>query len=167
MGTALVSAIMSVIIMVAIMVGFGTMYVSYTMWSDASRSAQHLSTERNRTAIQFSSATATADRATVNATLKNIGTTDIHDLALMDVFIEYTGNTTPHKYRLSPAQWSVLSLNPDTFQPGGWNPGETLNIAIGLPVAADPNTQGALVVATPNGVTVSGYVDFPADLGGG
>lgn len=166
MGTALVSAIMSVILMVAIMVGFGTIYVSYTKWSDASRSAQHLSTERTRTAIGFASATPAVDRTSVNVALHNSGTTDIHNLPLMDVFIEYTGNGTLHKLRLSAAQWSVLSLSPDAFQPGGWNPGEILTITLTLPVPADADTQGAVVVATPNGVTVSGYVNFLADLGG-
>lgn len=163
MATALVSAIMSVLLVTAVMVGFSAAYDIQAGWSGAWRSTQRLAGERTRTALQLTSAQSSADRSTITVALQNTGGIDILPLAKMDLIVEYTAAGAQRKEWLAYGRWSIDGIVPDSFQPGSWSPGETLTLTIRLPAPADGDTQGAVVVGTPNGVTVSGYVQFPPD----
>ncbi len=141
---------------------------SNALIGSATKEASRISGERVRTEISLlTSAISTADnKCTLAVTGDNAGSVSIVDFASMDFIVLLSeGMNSPQRLTYSTGDvpnstgdWtkklgSVMS--PDLYEPGIFNPGETM-VATGrlaLPVAGD--TAGVVVLGTPNGVTDS------------
>ena len=100
----------------------------------------------------------------ITVRVDNIGDTAIVKAAQMDVFMRYipeTGND-PLVKRLTHVagspndnQWSIVSISPDTFNPGLWDPGEQAELELNPVPNANEGSTHTVVVATPEGVSDS------------
>jgi len=116
--------------------------------------------DRARTDLSIESATGGVTDLTV--TVKNTGITSVYNFPQMDFIVEYTlatGNQVFARltYTTGPLgdnQWKKTSITPDDFQPGAWNPGETITMEAKLSPKQKANTTGTVAVATPNGVAL-------------
>ena len=138
----------------------------------AIREVSELTGERVRTEISFVTSTVSGSNLTVD--VENTGNTSITAYTRMDLIVDYirTGggpSGTQNVERLayvasSPRnlEWTDLSLTPDTYQPGIWDPGETLRMDADLnpPKTGDGNTN-TVWVSTPNGVVTVGIFYVP------
>jgi len=139
---------------------FGNMLTSNAM----KESAQLLG-ERARTEMSLKTPTiTTADGScTLTVTGDNTGSTAITDFPLMDVIVQFApGANDPQRLNYttgdsppSTGDWAK-NLTPfstsDKFQPGIFNPGETVIIKAKLAATVVGDTTGTVTVAAPNGV---------------
>ena len=148
------------VLLVAVMLMSRTFIVSNTVLGTAMREAAELSGERARTVINIENATSTGDGLTVE--LSNTGSTSVSDYEHMDFIVRYQGSGTQIKRltytssALGDDEWTNGTTTPDTYQPGIWDPGETITLEASLDPAHDTSTPWTLHVATPNGVTAVG-----------
>ena len=122
-----------------------------------------------RARTDLSIVTTSTSGADLTVTVANTGATTVFDFAHMDFIVDYTepsgGGTqvisrlTYTKGALGNNQWKKTSVSPDDFEPGAWNPGETVTLDARLDPAPQTGTTGTVAVGTPNGVLVTGY--FP------
>lgn len=113
--------------------------------------------EISRTHITATAAT-TADGSEVEVTLSNNGTTALRNFSRWDVIVRYQDGTTvwvPYSASATPG-WSdngtFLNGSADIFEPGIFNPEETLKINLRLSPAVAENTTNLAVVSTDSGV---------------
>ena len=113
--------------------------------------------DRSRTTFIIQSATGSGANLTVVA--RNDGSAPVSDFAHMDFIVDYIGGGAQVIVRLTYTegalgnnQWKRTSITPDLFQPGTWNPGETVTLDAQLDSAQDAATTGTVAVGTPNGV---------------
>ena len=136
----------------------------------AIKEAAHLSGERSRTDIDVVQFTNIGTKIDVD--VKNNGNTSISDFAQIDYIIRYTqtaGEGTLTVERLDYLQGSSTNgdwqinppISPDTFQPGIWDPGETMPLSGNLSGVPESLSTGIVWVSTPNGVVATGNFSVP------
>ena len=145
--------------------------VSDTLTGSAIREASAISGERSRTEITFVTSTIGGSNLTVD--VNNTGNTSITDYAKMDFIVDYfrTGGPLGTEEALhldyvtstpSNRKWTNMSLTPDTYQPGIWDPGETLKLDASLnPPKTGDSIINTVWVSTPNGVVTMGTFFVP------
>ena len=123
-----------------------------------------MSGERSRTAISIA-ATNTDGFCNLTVDLDNTGAIAIRDIPIMDVVVQFPGGSTaPQRLvhvgsgPLALGEWTPNSIS-GQFDPGIFNPGETMQISGKLSLAASEST-GTVTVGTPNGVIDA--ASFPA-----
>ena len=102
---------------------------------------------------------------TFTATVTNPGETSIEDFGKMDLIADYTGTGSDKvaarlayiSGALAANQWRVSSIAPDTRDPNTWNPRETATFEFKVDPALSSTVSGAMVLATPFGVSDSAY----------
>lgn len=95
--------------------------------------------------------------SSVEIALKNVGHISLNDFDKWDVIVRYQDGTSQWlPYSVSIPGWSVSSIlmdgNPEIFDPGILNPGETLNLVIHLQTPVAKGTTNLATVSTPNGI---------------
>ena len=139
--------------------------VADTTVGAAIKDANRLSGERARTELNFVRFTAIGTK--VDVEVKNVGNTSISDFELIDYIIQYTipaagGTVTIERMTYDPGSsangtWDIIpAIFPDTFQPGIWDPGETMPLSGNLAVTPVSGTAVTVWVSTPNGVVAVG-----------
>jgi len=130
----------------------------------ATKEAIRLSGERSRTAIAITGAT-TDGVCNLTVDVDNTGAVAIKDIPIMDVVVQYPGGTSAPQNLvyvdagpLSVGEWTPDSIS-GQFDPGIFNPGETMQISGKLTLSASEST-GTVTVGTPNGVIDA--ASFPA-----
>ena len=146
--------------------------VGDTLTGVALKEAADLAGERSRTQVSF--VTSTISGSDLFVDVANTGNTSISDYKDMDFIVLYvgpggqTGTLKAERLTYEPGnpaarEWTDLSIAPDTFQPGIWDPGETISLEGHL--SPGPKTgQGetnTVWVSTPNGVTTIGTFYVP------
>ena len=105
----------------------------------------------------------------ITVKVDNIGSATIGKSANMDVILRYMpdgGGPDPVVKRLtyvtgSPShnesnpEWSIVSISPDTFNPGLWDPGEQAELQLHPVPHVEDQTTPTVVIVTPNGATDS------------
>ncbi len=108
----------------------------------------------------------------VDAVVDNIGEMPIRDLSAMDVVVGYQNDAGQNQAvrpqyvdsgNLQQNQWTRTGISPDTYNVNEWDPHEAATLKLRTSPNAKPHTKGTLLVATPNGITSSGYIDFNYD----
>lgn len=162
---AISSLFISILMLFVMYTGFQAVYASQANLSSTNRETQQQLDERNRTDIRIVEATLSPDREHLTIELQNNGSALVADLPAMDVIVQYNAATdwitallTWAPESVLPGQWRMKSLSPDLLDPDLWNPGETMMIEAWLPRRAVSAGQGAVVIAAPNGVTASAYI---------
>ena len=129
--------------------------------SGATTEASNALGDRARTVITIDSIVGDG-QCGITALVTNSGATRILDLELMDVIVQFSvGNNAAQRLDYAapgpPAlgQWSDTALT-GTFEPGFFNPGESLTI-FGKAVLVEPG-NGTVTIGAPNGVTDSAEV---------
>jgi len=112
--------------------------------------------EIGRTDITATEAT-TVNGTEVEVTLSNSGNTALRNFSKWDVIIRYQNGTTQWiPYSAAVPGWSIngifLNGSPEVFEPGIFNPAETLEINVSLSPAVADNTTNLAVISTDNGV---------------
>lgn len=143
-----------------------TIFGSAFIQGDALREAAVLEGEQVRTSISIASTTnSTAGGATtVTLLVDNTGLVTVVNRQQMDVIVRYiepngTLNIKWLPYVASDPpgndQWTIVSISPDAFNPGLWDPGEraTLKLIVAPPIQIA--SVATVVIATPNGVSDS------------
>ena len=144
--------------------------VSHTLVSLNMREAADRAGERARTNFSIQSATVTGGGADLTLQVKNEGLTSVSDFAAIDFIVDYTdvgsaqviARLTYTAGALGNNQWKKTSISPAVFEPGAWNPGETMTLDAKLSPAQRSCGTGMVAVATPNGVSAAG--SFPAGV---
>jgi len=110
-----------------------------------------------RTDIIAENAT-TADGSEVEVTLSNRGNTSLRNFSRWDVIVRYQDGATlwiPYAALAVPG-WSsggiFLNGSPEVFEPGIFNPAETLKINVRLSPPVSENSTNLAVISTDNGV---------------
>lgn len=136
----------------------------------AIRDAADLSGERSRTELSLIDNASTG--ALFQVDISNSGNTAVSTFDKMDVIVNYkaTSNQATVTTRLDYVdttaapdnnEWTDATTTPNLFQPGIWDPGETLTLDTRLSPQRASGTSGVIHVSTPNGVVVSGAFSNP------
>ena len=154
------------VLLAAIVLMSGAIVVSNTLMGNALTEAADVSGERSRTVLAFQTATSTGSN--LDVAVKNTGSTSVSAYEKMDFIVSYESGGSPVVARLtyvdsSPSsnQWTEESISPDVFQPGTWDPSETITLDANISPGQDTSTAGAVRVATPNGVVAVGTFTAP------
>ena len=124
--------------------------------------------ERSRTMLSFETSTCD-DGTSLTVEVSNTGSTSISDYEDMDFIVEYEAITGSMEYKrltYDPTaagndEWTNATTTPDQYQPGLWDPGETLTLEAKLDPAQATSASGIVTVAAPNGVAVTGSFTRP------
>lgn len=152
-----------------IMVSGVTFLALLDVWESQSSDAGHATVRRMDQLNTRVSITATdksgSNCDTFTATVSNPGETSMGDFAQMDLIADYTGagsgGVVVRLEYVSGAvaanQWRVSGIVPDTRDPGAWNPREVATFEFKVDPAVSSAVSGAMVLATPFGVTDTAY----------
>jgi hypothetical protein len=149
--------------LVASVIMFSTFLSISTTQSDSLKELGQVNRERAGSLINISSAgvTGSSPGMSTDMTLEvdNIGSRSVADFERMDVIVQYTDSSDSpvHRYLtynpggLGNDQWTIPEggITPDTFNPGMWDPGETLTIDLRVSPDVKSGTQAVIAVATP------------------
>ena len=146
MGPAIAGLLILGILFTGALMLFRTTLFGDVLISNAMKDASQLSAERARTIISINDTT--GDTATLTVEVMNAGSTTIHplrlslvDYSIMDIIVQFPGlDTTPRRLAYTESsppgsgEWtkSLISTS-DKFEPGIFNPGETMIITAKLP----------------------------------
>ena len=125
-----------------------------------------LITERINTRVSITATSSEGGCDVYTVTISNPGKTYISDFSEIDVIADYQDGGGSRVYqRLSYVtgavgdnEWALNSITPDTRDPNTWNPGETVVIDLKVNPNVSATISGAVVFATPFGVTDSAYL---------
>ena len=96
---------------------------------------------------------------TFSATVGSAGRTSVSDFSQMDVLVDYTDGADAKVvlHLTNKGDWSVTALSPDTYDTNIWNPQESATIIYAAVPPPKSNTQGTVIIGSPQGVTASAY----------
>lgn len=154
--------IMAILLLTSVLL-FGTSLRSWTAQAQSFKELADVNTQRVGSVIDITSTSVGGSGSNVTVVVKNTGSQSITSFPQMDVIMHYTAsnNNLTVTYlvyttsSLSNGQWTKTIISPDSFNPGLWDPGETLTIDLQVAPGIKAGTTGTVVVATPRGVTDS------------
>jgi flagellar protein FlaF len=166
--------ILIAVMMAVLILGTASLQQSEAVLDLATRQSTSGAAARLHTIVQPVGSTVLSSGSELSLTFRNSGDVAISDFAHADVFVQYAGvagyNNLGQPYsqrvleRLTYAptvahtlEWDVAQISPDILNPGIWDPGEVITLALVLPEAAMPGVPGIAALVTPNGVTSSAY----------
>jgi archaellum component FlaF (FlaF/FlaG flagellin family) len=131
---------------------------SADMISNSFKKTVERAREIGRTDISATGAITSTGGSAVVVTLRNDGNTSLRNFSRWDVIVKYQNGATawiPYAASAVPG-WSdngtFLNGSPDVFEPGIFNPAETLKINVRLSPAVADNTTNLAVISTDSGV---------------
>ncbi len=159
------TAIATLIILTVVLFGVLTLTHAYLSAQDTIleswREMEERLGDRARTDLSPVSAETNGLGSQVYVTLSNDGDTKLADFDQWDVIVQYdTDNDGDHdvvewfSYHAPPplnGEWSKAIG--ENFEPGIFNPGETM--AITIAVSSEISSTGVAIIATPNGISTS------------
>lgn len=166
MNIAVAGALVMTVFVVSAMTLTSTLFTTSFAQGDALKQAAEVEREQLGTMLSVSSSKqfTTAGYSTATLLVDNPGATTLIDRDEMDLIVSYTapdGTATVTRLTYvdsaSPGdnQWTISTIEPDTFNPGLWDPSETATIK--ARVAPPFKTAGVatIIIGAPNGVTTS------------
>ena len=159
------ASISALIILTVVLFGALTLTYAYISAQDTIleswREMEERLGERARTNLSPVSAETNGSGSQVYVTLSNDGDTKLADFDQWDVIVQYdTDDDGDHDavewltYHAPPpidGEWSKAIE--ENFEPGIFNPGETM--AITISVSSEISSTGVAIIATPNGISAS------------
>lgn len=142
---------------------FGTFLSVSTNQSDALKDLGTVERERAGSLISIASASITGSvsgtSTDMTLAVDNAGSRSVAEFNEMDVIVEYTDSSDGLVRRyldynatgIGDNQWTVpvTGVTPDTFNPGMWDPDETLTIDLRVAPDVKTGTSAVIGVATP------------------
>ena len=167
METSLGGMLIMGVMLAAIVLMSRSIIVADLATGTAIKEAAELSGERARTELTLMSFPSIG--SDLYADVKNSGSTSIAKLERIDYIIHYTQTNDNLKIiRLAydtanPAagEWEPTAITPDSFNPGIWDPGETLTLEGHISPPPKSGTTGWVWVSSPNGVVATGTFTVP------
>ena len=169
MGISIAGLLILGVFLTAVLLLGRSATISSTVVATSAKDAIDRSGERARTMFRIENTTVSGAGADLTVQVENIGAMSISDFPHMDLIVKYTHPVTgsppvigflPYtEGGLGNNQWTVNSITPDGFEPGVWNPGESMTLGVKLDPPQKTSTTGTLAVASPNGVSATAY--FP------
>lgn len=162
MSVSISTALLTLALTVVLSLGLHAATQALSQVGSAVRTSSAEHARAARTVIQMVSLTATPGGVVV--TLRNAGVDPILKVEKMDFLLHATKGTQSRSFWIpnGPAPragfWTVQAIAPDTFQPGRWDPGETITITVMLPGDSSDFDPIALTAVTPNGVKAVGIL---------
>lgn len=161
MGVTIAGALVLSVLIVVLALGTRSRLVANIIQSISSSAAVDRTGEQARTELTMLSADISGTTLTLE--VKNTGLTSIYDYTGMDFIVDYTDTAGTEVFTylayttdtLASNQWQKTSLFPDSFQPNGWNPDETITLDALLSIAQKDDTVGTVTLAAPNGELAS------------
>ena len=137
-----------------------TSIVATTLVGRSTLEVNYLNGEQVRTKFEFVSARGSSGDLTLK--LKNTGLTPVFDFSGMDFIVEYLDAlsnqvVTRLTYTtgvLANNEWKKISISPDNYQPGAWDPNETITLEALLSPTQKTDSTATVSITTPNGVSV-------------
>lgn len=120
--------------------------------------------DRARTDLASISAQVSDDGTMVELTVRNTGQTKLADFDQWDLILQYyDAGAAYHIVWLpydesSPSAlntWSLEGISQDVYDPGIFNPGETITVQFKVSPAVGPETTNRVALATPSGIGIS------------
>ncbi|MDD5127427.1 MAG: hypothetical protein PHR43_04970 [Dehalococcoidales bacterium] len=121
-----------------------------------------------RTQLSLDSADPGVGGASFYVTLNNAGQTKLSNFSKWDVIVQYYDDAAILRTAWLPytavnppgdnewtVQWIYYGSEPETFEPGIFNPGERMKIRADVNPEIGDNTTNMVVIATPQGVSYS------------
>jgi flagellar protein FlaF len=165
METAITSAILIAVLILAVVGLSGQVFATQAAISDASLAMQEREGERLRTGLTPLGATVSPLGDSVQVTLRNTGSTKLTDFVKWDVILHYSDGvntlTNWYSYGSDTNQWreqlfaTASPPVPEVIEPGIFDPGEEMVVTINVSPAVGAGTTNQIAVSTPNGVTTS------------
>lgn len=149
--------------LLAAVIMFSTFLSISTTQSDSLKVMGQINRERAGSLISISSAGITGSSPGVSTDMSlevdNIGSRSVADFGRMDVIVQYTDSSDNPVFRYvtyNPAgvgddEWAIPEggISPDTYNPGMWDPDETLTIDLRVTPDVKSGTQAVVTVSTP------------------
>ena len=172
MGTVLAGMVVITTFLLASVLMFGAFLSASVSQGESLRVLTHVSSERLGSALTITSASVvTPAGPDVAVQVDNSGSQSVARFGDLDVILRYTDtdNTAALMYLaytsgvLGSNQWTIATtgVQPDSFNPGMWDPGESLPIDLRVPPAIKSGTAAEVVVGTPWGVNDKSSVVNP------
>ncbi len=154
----------------------------FTDHSNAFRNAQEVQAERLHTRISVDSTDVSiinesggkcfTSYLVVDTKVGNSGDEPIEEFADVDLVLAYTSDSgakvSEHQKYVSSNvlddQWTVQSISPDNFGTNIWDPEETATLRARPSPLPQTGSLGTVLLAAPQGVTDSAYVDFDYNM---
>src|SRR5574341_1281873 len=120
--------------------------------------------DRARTDLAPISAQVSDDGVVVELTVRNTGQTKLADFNQWDMILQYydTGAAyhivwVPYEAGDQPAlnTWGVVGISQDVYDPGIFNPEETITVQFKVSPAVGPETTNRVALTTPSGLGIS------------
>jgi flagellar protein FlaF len=165
METSVPALLVAVILLVSTVLFARTGYTSLDALGMSWKDMETRAGEQSRTRLTVTGTQVDDTGANVDVTLDNEGQTAIGDFERMDVVVQYTSESATYHvlwipYTPGPLQsntWTVQSITGDMFEPGIFNPGETLEMRIRLNPPVGMSTTNWAIISTRLGVSLSAY----------
>ena len=172
MGTVLAGMVVITTFLLASVLMFGAFLSASVSQGESLRVLTHVSSERLGSALTITSASVvTPAGPDVAVQVDNSGSQSVARFGDLDVILRYTDtdNTAALMYLaytsgvLGSNQWTIATtgVQPDNFNPGMWDPGETLPIDLRGSPAIKSGIAAEVVVGTPWGVNDKSSVVNP------
>ena len=137
-----------------------TSIVATTLVGRFTLEVNYLNGEQVRTKFEFVSARGSSGDLTLK--LKNTGLTPVFDFSGMDFIVEcldalsnqVVTRLTYTTGVLANNEWKKISISPDSYQPGAWDPNETITLEALLSPTQKTDSTATVSITTPNGVSV-------------
>lgn len=164
MAHALVTLILTAVVLSGVLSLSGAAVASVDTLAQSAKDSGKRVTERNRTAIDCTSANTTQDGNELLVSVQNKGQLPVGDFEHWDLIVEYTDNRSAGHARwlaYVPAapgdnEWTVDSIEFDgqaeVIEPGILNAGEVANLRACLKPTIGHDTINLATVATQNGI---------------
>ena len=172
MGTALAGMVVITTFLLTSVLLFGTFLSTSVSQGQSLKVLTDVSGKRLGSALTITSASVvTPGGADVAVQVDNSGSQSVVRFGELDVILKYTDtdNSAALKYlsytagALANNNWTIATtgVQPDSFNPGMWDPDETLPIDLRVSPAIKAGTAAEVVVGTPWGVSDKSSVVNP------
>ena len=172
MATVLAGLVVITTFLVTSVLLFGTFLSTSVSQGESLKVLTHVSSDRLGSGLAITSAAVvTPGGPDVAVQVDNSGNQSVVRFGEMDVILKYTDtdNNAALTYlvytsgSLGSNQWTVAAtgVQPDSFNPGMWDPGESLPIDLQVSPAIKAGTAADVVVGTPWGINDNSSVVNP------
>ena len=172
MATVLAGMLVITTFLLTSVLMFGTFLSTSVSQGESLKVLTDVGGKRLGSALTITSASVVTPGGTdVAVQVDNSGSQSVVRFGELDVILEYTDTDSNAALRYLPYtsgapgnnQWTIATtgVQPDSFNPGMWDPGETLPIDLRVSPAIKSGTAAEVVVGTPWGVNDNSSVVNP------
>lgn len=153
--------IAAIFLMATVLVGRGG-FIGMDNVGQSLKTSEVRSIQRAGTELAITSTSIDGAGANVTVTIRNDGMTPIADFSRMDVVVQYFGETGTRYDKwlaytsgaLASDTWTTGAFTNDVFEPGIFNPGETMEVLFRVNPVIGAGTTNKAVISTEQGIVI-------------